>query len=648
MRRLCLLAAMSALFSAFAETVTIRTPADWANFAERVNAGEVALNAELVADITIGDKVNVNGNGDLFDFQCGYDANRAYRGDFNGNGHSIRYGIKFSDPRQDGLVATLSLFGFVEDGCYIHDLNVNGLIIAVCDDYRIRDISVGGIVGRVVGTGRVIMSRCVFGSSRYGRFDCWCPGASSHTDYSPGLIFMCVGGLAGGVFSGNLEIHNCLFGGFDGSVNCSDVTCFGGFVGYRAGVCEVRNSLFNSRGILSRNKYGRSGTFVGSGFRSSSDMSDCYYISHDSQVALQGIAGDHMSVEELRDALGSASWKIGDKGVEPILRFTTGDIEDVGTTGCRAFTYNGVLLDAMGKKLTFGEPDDRKRKIEFRIYDRASGGLPHWGRKIPVFLDDDGMFSVEISDVAGEELEDAPGEGLSLTFSENTAGELYIGLTVEGDAAEIMPRQRFFAVPHSIWAADCTAAQNIEVAQSLTVNDTSRIYTLEAGTLTTGNAFTCDTAVIANTLDVAGDVNIAGSLEGGGAIPLGGILVWSGTIDTIPGGWALCNGQTAEGRTTPDLRDRFIVGAGLNYGVGATGGEAVHTLSIAEMPSHNHPYSFKGADLSAGWKKQNNFYSQANRYQDLDNNAWTSGAGGNQAHENRPPYYALCYIMRVK
>ena len=68
------------------------------------------------------------------------------------------------------------------------------------------------------------------------------------------------------------------------------------------------------------------------------------------------------------------------------------------------------------------------------------------------------------------------------------------------------------------------------------------------------------------------------------AFPVGGIIMWSGSIASIPSGWLLCNGASG----TPDLRDRFIVGAGTTYVPGATGGANTNTLSIANLPAHTH------------------------------------------------------------
>ena len=78
------------------------------------------------------------------------------------------------------------------------------------------------------------------------------------------------------------------------------------------------------------------------------------------------------------------------------------------------------------------------------------------------------------------------------------------------------------------------------------------------------------------------------------AFPSGGIIMWSGSIVSIPSGWLLCNGSSG----TPDLRDRFIVGAGSTYAVNATGGFATYSLSTAQLPSHTHTGTTSSVDIN--------------------------------------------------
>jgi microcystin-dependent protein len=119
-------------------------------------------------------------------------------------------------------------------------------------------------------------------------------------------------------------------------------------------------------------------------------------------------------------------------------------------------------------------------------------------------------------------------------------------------------------------------------------------------------------------------------------IPIGGIILWSGSIASIPSNWKLCDGSNG----TPDLRDRFVVGAGHDYAVGATGGEATHVLTINEMPAHSHAITTVDVNGTSSYALPwDPVYSTRSRS--------TSSVGGGQAHENRPPYYALAYIMRV-
>ena len=140
------------------------------------------------------------------------------------------------------------------------------------------------------------------------------------------------------------------------------------------------------------------------------------------------------------------------------------------------------------------------------------------------------------------------------------------------------------------------------------------------------------------------------------ALPSGVILIWSGASSAIPAGWYLCNGTNG----TPDLRDRFVVGAGSTYVVGNTGGskDAVlvshtHTATVTD-PGHTHSINNSTSVLRAT-SGQNGSNSGSNwRNDTISNNSATTGItvansteGVSGTNANLPPYYALCYIMKA-
>jgi len=143
----------------------------------------------------------------------------------------------------------------------------------------------------------------------------------------------------------------------------------------------------------------------------------------------------------------------------------------------------------------------------------------------------------------------------------------------------------------------------------------------------------------------------------------GDIKMWSGATTDIETGWVLADGATRahpEGGTytPPNLRDRFIVGAGSGYGVGATGGEVTHVISVNEMPSHRHRVRSRsgaagdcqgmGTIAATGGLGGPGGSSAVGVYDtDITGNAIVENSGGNAAHENRPPYYALCYLYKL-
>jgi len=170
-------------------------------------------------------------------------------------------------------------------------------------------------------------------------------------------------------------------------------------------------------------------------------------------------------------------------------------------------------------------------------------------------------------------------------------------------------------------------------------NGTSSVQTVAPGT--SGNVLTSDGSTWAST---ALDTFSAGM-----------IMLWSGSTGSIPSGWVLCDGTNS----TPDLRDRFVVGAGSTYAVDATGGSADATLvshnhtatSTVTDPGHNHSVPNSGS--------QNNSFDSGttvgNDVTGTSGSATTgitvstsiSTEGSSATNANLPPYYALAYIMKT-
>jgi microcystin-dependent protein len=576
--------------SAHAETIQIASAADWATFATRVASGETDLNAVMTTDVTLTPASPRVGSED-----------KPYQGDFNGGGHDLVVNWTFSGKQ---YAAPFAVIG----GCKIHDLHVRG---SITSDAKFA----GGLVGWVRRETSTI-ERC---------------------RVSVKLVLTVNGDATAGGFVGILydnanarvTLRDCLF---DGSLLGTTANSCGGFTGWKpyAPYAYYYNCLFTPTEVT----VSPTSTFTfsrGPGTSPYEALTSCYYTK--SIGAVQGTNASAMAPEALAAALGS-NWTVAPNGSVALTLFQDPAHSIAG------FAYQGVLRDAQGLALS-----QKSHTVEFRLYDQPAGGEVLWGRSYPVLLDDAGLFNVALSDEGGAALSDgSPTNGLAKALAENVGLSLYLGLTVAGSEAEISPRQKLLAVPVATKALDVSSASgNLSVAGEVRAGTAK-----SKGDVSPSSARMTQDANIGGKLVVGGEVVRSNGNAAFGTFPVGAIVLWSGAASNIPDGWRLCDGTY----DTPNLRGRFVVGYGADDGdhntIGNNGGEKTHKLTVSEMPSHYHSITMWGGDIADDWKKQNNLYLTHDKWSDQHNNRDFSSVGGDQPHENRPPYYVLCYIMRVK
>jgi hypothetical protein len=194
-----------------------------------------------------------------------------------------------------------------------------------------------------------------------------------------------------------------------------------------------------------------------------------------------------------------------------------------------------------------------------------------------------------------------------------------------------------------------TVEGNISGSGFVKVNGTATVGTIAAGSAATTSAVVATSAGLLQKIDAA-------------PIPKGGIILWSGATGAIPAGWRLCDGGTINGMTTPNLQDRFVVGAGSTYDVDADGGSAdavvvAHTHTATSIDSghtHNWGYGTEQDDSGTGGSNREFTTTAATNNPVVPTPVLSSSAnitttvnseGESGTNKNLPPYYALAYIM---
>ncbi|MBI4688573.1 MAG: tail fiber protein [Nitrospirae bacterium] len=287
--------------------------------------------------------------------------------------------------------------------------------------------------------------------------------------------------------------------------------------------------------------------------------------------------------------------------------------------------YSGTLNGINGNPVANGN-----YSMEFRIYNVASGGVALWTEKWDTTTSQvavvSGTFNVMLGAI------DKVNNPIPANFFQENP-ETFLGIKV-GNDSEMLPRQKITSVGYALSAWN--------------------------------------------------------------GVPKGGIIMWSGAITDIPAGWALCDGSNG----TPNLRDRFVVGAGSGYAVHATGGTTTNNISHTHSgPSHqhgifgndlnhyhgvnghthdyigstgispqrrdastsgstdfsdrDHTHSYSGTTdagtlYATKWASEQGFNLNHNHGGATDaNGTGQTGSEGSTSLENRPPYYALAFIMKL-
>jgi microcystin-dependent protein len=296
-------------------------------------------------------------------------------------------------------------------------------------------------------------------------------------------------------------------------------------------------------------------------------------------------------------------------------------------------TYQGFLTDHEG--LPLGNTTPTNTIVIFRIYNALTAGVNKWSEQQTVTIDK-GHFSVLLGE--GSPVGSEP-TGTSLTpyFTGADASDRFMEITV--GTTVITPRLQFQPAPYAMLANS---------ARQLVDATGAPIITAASGSMNFSGSVTA-TTVTATT--------VTGTHVGNGTIPIGGIIMWSGATNAIPVGWALCNGATVNGVPTPNLIDRFIVGAGSGTNnVGNVGGVNAVLLTDNQVPlrAHTHTYrDYFDADIAPagsvailGSDKEAMGDDVDRRYHDKTTSSASLAA--TVPFDNRPAFFALAFIMRVQ
>jgi microcystin-dependent protein len=334
------------------------------------------------------------------------------------------------------------------------------------------------------------------------------------------------------------------------------------------------------------------------------------------------------------------------------------------------------------------------------------GGAPSGTNTITI-APNDGQHVYIVKNSSGQSAIFTQGSGGNVTVLNGKSAIIYSDGAGSGAAVvDITSTFQFGAVDINGGTIDGTVIGGTTAAAG-TFTTGNFVDVVASGTVTAADVVASGTVtaadVVASGTVTAADVVASGtvtavSFSGSGSaltglFASGMIMLWSGSVVSIPSGWLLCNGTSG----TPDLRNRFVVGAGDTYAVDATGGAATVTLDATQIPAHSHtadgnltaasagahthtgstnttgahthniftdssgdgddpkfvgagnvngPYNTITNGMSSAGDHSHTFTTDSNGAHTHDITGSTSSVGGGLAHENLPPYYALAYIMK--